>query len=120
MTINSSTTASEHRNGPLNVNAGVLQIALPTSTTASNFTAGGLTGSGTIENGSNTALTASPFLVVNNATDNIFSGVLRDGSAGGILGLTKGGAGTLTLSGNSTLSNGINVTGGQLLLTGTV
>ena len=120
LTINSSTTASNIGTGPLNVTAGVLQIGLPTATTATNFTAGGLTGSGTIENGSNTLLTASPSLVINNATDNVFSGVLRNGSAGGILGLTKGGAGTLTLSGNNTLSNGINVNGGQLLLTGTV
>ena len=100
----------------MNVTGGKVQIGLPGAASASNLNVGGLTGSGTIENSSNNTRNVS----VTNATDNVFSGVLQDGSGTGLLGLTKAGAGNLTLSGNSTLSNGLTVTQGQVILTGTI
>ena len=61
----------------------------------------GLTGSGTIANGSAT----TRWLVVNSATDSTFSGLLTDGAGGGRLGLFKQGAGTLTVAGSNSYSD---------------
>ena len=46
--------------------------------------------------------------------DSAFSGVIQDGT--GVLGLTKTGAGTLTLSGNNLYSNGTSINGGTLVV----
>jgi autotransporter-associated beta strand protein len=81
--------------GTLNVADGTLNIG------AQDFTAGGLTGSGTIANGSAT----TRWLVVNSATDSTFSGLLTDGAGGGRLGLFKQGAGTLTVAGSNSYSD---------------
>ena len=120
LTIDSSTgtgnAAQSTIGGELNVTGGLVQIGLPGAASASDFNVGGLAGSGTIENSSN----QNRNVIVNNATDAVFSGVLQDGTGTGLLGLTKSGAGTLTLSGNSTLSNGLNVNSGQVILSGTI
>jgi fibronectin-binding autotransporter adhesin len=53
-------------------------------------------------------------LTVNNASDNTYGGVLKDGPGGGPLGLIKSGAGTLTLSGNNTFTGGVTINAGNL------
>ena len=70
-----------------------------------------------LENGSGTAGTDT--LTVNNAAANTFAGVLQDGSTR-LLALTKGAAGTLTLSGTNTYTGGTTINGGTLLLSGAV
>lgn len=79
-------------------------------------TIGSLAGSGTVENSG----TGTDTLTVGgDNSSTTFSGVLQDG-ASGLLGLTKLGAGTLTLSGNSTALTGlVTVNGGILQATGT-
>jgi autotransporter-associated beta strand protein len=126
LTVNSTAGASTIT-GDLNVNAGTVQIGLPGATTVSNFNVGGLTGSGTVENASG-ASGQTRTLTVSNSSNEVFSGILQDGAgatnaaapAGGRLRLTKTGSGSLTLSGSSTLSDSINVNGGQLVLTGSI
>jgi len=81
--------------GDLVVADGTLNIG------AQDFTAGGLSGSGTIANGS--AITR--WLIVNSATDTTFSGLLTDGAGGGKLGLRKEGAGVLTLDTTNTYTD---------------
>ena len=115
-TAGTANSAQSNIGGDLSVTAGLVQIGLPNATSASDLNVGGLTGSGTIENAS----TNTRNINVNNAADKTFAGVLQDGAAGGLLGLTKTGAGTLTLSGASTFSNGFTVTNGQLVLTGSI
>ena len=82
---------------------------------------GGLTGNGTVANGSTTSRWMTVGLDNNNTT---FSGALVDGAgattAGGNLGLRKRGSGTLTLSGASTLSDQLNFESGTILLTGSI
>src|SRR5262249_42254835 len=116
LTINSGAAGSTV-SGDLNV-TGKLQIALTGGAAANNFTSGGLVGSGTIENSS---ASAPANLVVTNNTNEIFSGILQDGAGaagGGRLGLVKNGTGNLTLSGSNTLSNGVTVNAGQVIVTG--
>jgi autotransporter-associated beta strand protein len=118
LTINSGASASTV-SGDLNV-SGKLQIALTGGAAANNFNAGGLVGSGVVENSS--ASVAANLVVANN-TPEVFSGVLQDGAGsagGGRLGLVKNGTGNLTLSGGSSLSNGITVNSGQLIVSGSV
>jgi autotransporter-associated beta strand protein len=58
-------------------------------------------------------------LTVNNASDNTFAGVLSDGIPGltpWFLSLVKGGAGTLTLSGNNSFTRGVTINAGVLQL----
>ncbi len=96
--------------GDLNIVAGTFQIG------GNDFHAGGLIGSGTIEDGS----TTTRWLFVNNTTNETFSGILQDGSGGGRLGLNKsGGNGTLTLTGNNSYSDATNVGTGTLVFSGT-
>ena len=62
------------------------------------------------------ALAGTDTLTVNNAAANTFAGVLQDGSTR-LLALTKGAAGTLTLSGTNTYTGGTIINGGTLLAT---
>jgi|GEM_PF-1223743 len=59
-------------------------------------------------------------LTVNNGTANTFAGSLTDGAGGGALSLTKGGLGTLTLSGASTYTGNTTISLGALNLTGSL
>ncbi|WP_038159950.1 autotransporter-associated beta strand repeat-containing protein [Verrucomicrobium sp. BvORR106] len=71
-----------------------------------------INGEGIIENGNNGTST----LTVNNATNDVFSGILRNN--GGILALTKINSGILTLTGASTYSGATTVRAGVLELAG--
>ena len=73
---------------------------------------GRLTGVGTVEN--NHASTAAT-LTVGDATDFTFEGILQNGSVG-TLGLTKAGAGKLTLTGANTHTGTTTVSAGTLVL----
>jgi fibronectin-binding autotransporter adhesin len=89
--------------GDLLVADGTLNIG------AQNLVTTGLSGSGTIANGSAT----TRWLIVNSATDSTFSGLLTDGAGGGRLGLFKQGAGTLTVAGSNSYSDTTTIgTGG--------
>jgi fibronectin-binding autotransporter adhesin len=59
-------------------------------------------------------------LTVENASDNIYGGVLRDGlvknGVGAALSLVKNGTGRLTLSGNNTLTGGVTIYDGNLAI----
>jgi T5SS/PEP-CTERM-associated repeat protein/autotransporter-associated beta strand protein len=93
-------------------------------------TVGSLSGAGDV---TSTVTMGSPsLLTVDQATDTIFSGAIRNGvyvaSPGSgslpaiivptVVGLTKSGTGTLTLSGSNTYTGNTNVTGGTLLVDG--
>lgn len=77
----------------------------------SNNIVASLTGDGTVQN--NHASTAAT-LSVGDATNTSFTGVLQNG-AGGTLGLTKNGAGSLTLSGANTHTGATTVNAGNLV-----
>ncbi|QKC73434.1 autotransporter outer membrane beta-barrel domain-containing protein [Mesorhizobium loti] len=93
-------------------------------------TVGSLSGAGDIT--STVAMGSPSLLTVDQATDTTFSGVIRNGmqlvSPGSstlpailvptVVGLTKSGTGTLTLSGGNTYTGNTNVTGGTLLIEG--
>jgi autotransporter-associated beta strand protein len=112
--------------GNLNVNGGTFTIGGPglaitgdlhvaggaTATVGSTPNTTGLSGSGTINNGTLT----NGALVVSNSMDKTFSGVIEDGTGGGTLGLTKAGLATLTLAGNSTFTGNIALQFGKLVM----
>ncbi|BCG91070.1 hypothetical protein MesoLj113c_71800 [Mesorhizobium sp. 113-3-9] len=93
-------------------------------------TVGSLSGAGDIT--STVTMGAPSLLTVDQATDTTFSGAIRNGmqivSPGSstlpailvptVVGLTKSGTGTLTLSGGNTYTGNTNVTGGTLLIEG--
>lgn len=90
--VMSSTANTSNIAGTLNITGGLVQ-------TMGDMTVGGLTGSGTFENGG----TAAKWFFLNNAADNVFSGSFRDGTSARI-GLVKSGAGKLDLTGTSNSS----------------
>ena len=80
-------------------------------------TLGGLSGGGSVINGSATAATLS----LNLASNGVFGGVLGgSGTAENNFGLSKFGSGTLTLSGTNTYTGDTVVTGGTLLINGSI
>ena len=97
--------------GTLNVGAGTLQINRTGTVLAASgdFTAGGLTGAGTVTNGA----AVERWLFVNASSDFNFSGTLANGGTGA-LGLNKTGVGTQTLSGTNTYTGATTVAGGTL------
>ncbi|RBP38153.1 putative secreted protein with PEP-CTERM sorting signal [Roseimicrobium gellanilyticum] len=112
-----TTTAASNIGGTLDVATGStfrFNTGAAAGTTH-DFIATGLTGGGTIGNGGG----AIRWLFINNAVDNTFSGVLQNGGAAG-LGLNKGGAGTLTLSGASTYTDRTTLNLGTIKVTGSI
>jgi autotransporter-associated beta strand protein len=101
-------SAISNVNGDLNVSAGTLQIG------ASDFFATGLTGSGTIENGSAT----SRWVYINNTVDKTFSGNLQNGT-GATLGFAKRGPAMQTLAGTNNLGTDLTIENGTVRITGT-
>ena len=95
--------------GDLNVTGGAVSIG------SNDFFAGGLTGSGIVQNNGNISHT----LHINSTTDETFAGTLQDGINGGLLALTKTGAANLTLTGNNSYSHATNVVQGTLTFSGT-
>lgn len=100
----SSNAAVNAITGTLNVTSGKFGIG------ARDFTAGGLIGSGTVENGSAT----TRWIFIDNNADNTFSGTLQNGAGAGTLGLSKAGTGTLTLTGTNTYTSQTTLSGGTL------
>jgi autotransporter-associated beta strand protein len=111
--------------GGTTVNSGTVQLLFPTAlgATASPLsvsgtldlnsfspTVGSLAGSGTVEN--NASLTSATLTVGAANTSTTFTGVLIN--AGGALGLTKSGSGTLTLTGANSYTGGTTLTAGEL------
>lgn len=89
------------------------------SVTVSNLSSNVTPGAPIVENGASGSGTAT--LTVRNATASTFAGVLRNNASGSsVLALTKSGAGTLTLSGNSTYTGVTTVTAGTLLVNGSI
>ncbi len=111
LTINtgiSNNTAQTTLAGDLNVTGGTLNIG------ANDLTATGLTGSGTIANGS----ANTRWVLITNAADNVFSGSIQNGGGAGALGLSKSGAGTLTLSGTNSYTDATTLNAGKMVITG--
>lgn len=94
--------------GELNLSAGILEIG------PQNFTATGLSGTGTIVNGS----AANSSMVVNNTVAQSFPGSLQNGAGAGLLGFIKQGKGTFGLTGTHSLGNEFRVEAGILEITG--
>lgn len=104
-----TTTAASNINGPLSVAAGsTLRFNTgATSGTTNDFVTTGLTGQGTIENGGG----VERWFFLNNATDQVFQGVMQNGALGA-LGFNKEGIGSFQFStpqsftGRMTIRNG--------------
>lgn len=115
--------------------AGSLNSTTPNSVTITNNSSGRLILNGTSAtvsglNTSETIAATIPIvenvnatgatLTISNAAANLFAGTIQDGVGGGKLGLTKSGAGVLTLSGASTAYTGnTTISLGTLALSGT-
>lgn len=98
-------TAISRIKGDLNITNGKIQLGAQDL-----IVGGGLTGTGAIENGSATAR----WLFVQGSGDSTYSGTLQDGAAGGALGLSKAGTGTLTLAGTNAYTHRTTINGGVL------
>ncbi len=99
--------------GTLDIAAGTLQINRTDTTGASSgdFTATGITGTGTVTNGAGD----DRWLFVNTAATSTFTGTLANGGTGG-LGFNKQGVGIITLAGTNSYTGQTTVEGGTLIL----
>src|SRR5581483_7825721 len=102
-TLQLAPAAASSIGGTLTVNAGTFGIG------SQDFTATGLSGAGTIINGSTTARR----LIINTTGTGTFSGTLANGSTG-TLGFGKQGAGSVILSGSNTFSGVTTLDAGTL------
>ncbi|MEI6713394.1 MAG: autotransporter-associated beta strand repeat-containing protein, partial [Verrucomicrobiota bacterium] len=82
------------------------------SVTASALSTNATPGSAVVENGNATGGT----FTVSGTGSSTFAGVLQDGSGGGALSFTKGGSGTLTLSGSNTYTGLTTITAGTIVV----
>lgn len=80
-------------------------------------TVNGLFGSGTIDNSGGTAGLSYILTTGSNDVSSTFSGVIQNTLGSAYVGLTKVGAGTLTLQGNNTFNGPVKISGGQLWIT---
>src|SRR5208283_4471689 len=88
--------------------------------TAAAIALGGLTGgSGTQLQGNNSTATNTIYTIGGANTNTVFSGVIKDGTAGNVS-LVKTGAGTLTFSGANTYTGPTTVSNGTLLVSGSI
>ncbi|HNI43528.1 MAG TPA: autotransporter-associated beta strand repeat-containing protein, partial [Chitinophagales bacterium] len=128
--LNSSTTTSAFTT--LNINNGTVQLGTTAAVNGQilNTCAVVISGDGSLNLGSQseqigslasasttatvTATSGTPVLTVGDATSTTFAGVIQNG--GGTVGLTKIGAGTLTLSGTNTYTGNTTVNAGTLAL----
>ena len=100
--------------GVLNVAAGTLQMNRSTGASG-DFTAAGITGTGTITNGAPIAR----WFVCNPTSGTVdFAGTLTGGGTGA-LGFFKNGAGTQILSGTNSYTDPTTIGGGELVISGT-
>ncbi|MFM2241641.1 MAG: hypothetical protein RLZ97_496 [Verrucomicrobiota bacterium] len=94
--------------------ASVVDVAGMVTFYGNSETIGGLTGSGIVQ-GHNAVLTVA------NATNQTFSGTLRNNpNEVGSLALSKTGSGTLTLNGTNTYSGSTTVSAGKLIVNGSI
>ena len=94
--------------GNLSVTGGTLNIG------ANDFTAAGINGSGTISDGTAT----TRWLFINTTGTNTFTGTLTDGTAGGRLGFSVSGVGTVILTGANSYSDVTTINGGATVVMG--
>lgn len=105
VTANSNAIPSGAGTGTVNVN-GTLDLS------GTNAVINGLSGAGTVDNSSGTAVTLT---VGNGGASGNFSGSIQN-SGGGSLSLVKVGTNTLTLSGGNSFSGGATLSAGQVTL----
>ncbi len=118
-------------NGATTISAGTLQLGasdvLPDGAGKGGVTLGGtldlnghsetinsLTGSGTVDN--TAASTSANLSVGSDGSSSTFNGTLANSGGGGSLALTKVGAGSLTLGGNSTFTGGVTIQSGTVFV----
>lgn len=96
--------------------AGILDVQAGKLLLSGDMTMGGLSGSGTIENGG----AASKWIFINSAVNTTFSGSILDNTTNAAvrLGLVKRGVGNLTLTGNNTVTDRFAIENGTITLTG--
>jgi autotransporter-associated beta strand protein len=94
--------------GDLVINAGTVNIG------ARDLDVTGLSGAGTLGNGSAT----TRWLYITNTSNYTFSGAMVNGAGGGALGLNKNGTGTLTISGANSYTDTTTVNAGTLIISG--
>ncbi len=100
--VNGVVTFGAGSTGKLQLNAN--------NVTLTSLTTNATPGSAVVENGTD----GTSALTVNNASANTFAGIIQNGAAG-TLSLTKGAAGSLTLSNANTYSGGTTISAGTLV-----
>ena len=106
VSLSAATTIS----GLLTMNNGTLNMANV------NLTVGSLTGSGNLTHSSGTAGARTLTIGSDNTSPAAYTGVISNGTATSVA-LSKGGSGTLILSGTNTFTGGTSVSAGTLKLT---
>lgn len=97
-------------------NTSALTVAGTVQLGGFNITVPSIAGGGIIEDANSSNAT----LEVSGSADSTFSGVVRDGTGGGLLSLVKSGSSVLTLSGANLYTGPTTVNGGTLLVSGSL